>query len=154
MVRIHLLPSSSRKLTSSPQGFVHAVNHPLIPPPSVFQELYFASDYFSTFVRGFFFLNFYLRLTSLKTSAIQRSGLTDLLDLRYTHKNGFEGAPLVTVFAPTNHAFQRLPKRLKFFLFSPFGERVLKKLLQYHIVPDLAFFSGKLDLYCCVCNIF
>ncbi len=61
---------------------------------------------------------------------------------------------MVTVFAPTNHAFQRLPKRLKFFLFSPFGERVLKKLLQYHIVPDLAFFSGKSDLYCYVCNIF
>jgi len=47
------------------------------------------------------------------------------------------------VFAPTNLAFERLPRRLKLFLFSPFGGKVLEKLLRYHIVPDLVFFSGK-----------
>jgi len=78
-----------------------------------------------------------------QTSAIQRSGLTDLLDLHFSRGKGLEGEQVVTVFAPTNHAFQRLPRKLKFFLFSPFGAKVLKKLLQYHIVPDLAFFSGK-----------
>jgi len=49
----------------------------------------------------------------------------------------------VTVFAPTNRAFEKLPRKLKLFLFSPFGERILQKLLRYHIVPDMAFFSGE-----------
>jgi len=56
-------------------------------------------------------------------------------------KKGFEGSHLVTVFAPTNHAFEKLPRKLQLFLFSPFGERVLQKLLRYHIVPEMAFFS-------------
>jgi len=56
-------------------------------------------------------------------------------------KKGFEGSYLVTVFAPTNIAFEKLPKKLKLFLFSPFGERILQKLLRFHIVPELAFFS-------------
>ncbi|KAF9470658.1 hypothetical protein BDN70DRAFT_901938 [Pholiota conissans] len=34
-----------------------------------------------------------------------------------------------------NAAFECLPKKLQSFLFSPFGEKILKKLLQYHIVP-------------------
>jgi len=78
---------------------------------------------------------------SILTSSLQRSKLTDLLDLRYVHDKGFEGSYLVTVFAPTNRAFEKLPRRLKLFLFSPFGERILQKLLRYHIVPELAFFS-------------
>ena len=80
---------------------------------------------------------------NLQTSTLQRSNLTELLDIRYVHGKGFEGSNLVTVFAPTNHAFEKLPRKLKLFLFSPFGERILQKLLRYHIVPDLAFFSGK-----------
>jgi hypothetical protein len=31
------------------------------------------------------------------------------------------------------------------FLFSPFGERILKKLLQFHIVPDYIVHTGKSD---------
>lgn len=49
----------------------------------------------------------------------------------------------MTFFAPTNGAFRRLPKRLKFYLFSPFGERALKKILAYHIVPDFILHSSK-----------
>ncbi|KAF5386705.1 hypothetical protein D9615_001731 [Tricholomella constricta] len=115
-------------------GIIHGVNHPLLPPPPVFQELFMAPSIFSTF-----------------TSAIQRTGLTDSLDMRYVRgknneKGSLEGATAVTVFAPSNHAFQSLPKKLGLFLFSPFGTRVLRKLLQYHIVPDLVFHTGKSPL--------
>jgi uncharacterized surface protein with fasciclin (FAS1) repeats len=113
---------------SATNGYVHVVSHPIIPPPSVFQELYMVPEHFSTL-----------------TSALQRSNLTQLVDFRHVrhrgHASGFEGSNLVTVFAPTNHAFQTLPRKLKLFLFSPFGERVLQKLLRFHIVPDVAFFS-------------
>ena len=57
-----------------------------------------------------------------------------------------QGSPATTVFAPTNKAFQRLPKKLRLFLFSPFGEHVLKKLLQFHIVPEFVLHSGGLSL--------
>ncbi|KAG6841211.1 hypothetical protein C0991_000873 [Blastosporella zonata] len=108
-------------------GVIHVVNHPLLPPPPVFQELFIAPSIFAIF-----------------TSAVQRTGLTDLLDLRYIHgKKGergkLEGATAVTVFAPTNRAFKELPNKLRLFLFSPFGTRVLRKLLEYHIAPGLVF---------------
>lgn len=54
-----------------------------------------------------------------------------------------DGSPAVTFFAPTNRAFASLPGKLKFFLFSPLGERVLKKLLEFHIVPELVLHAGE-----------
>ena len=83
-----------------------------------------------------------------QTSAAQRSGLTTGLDLLFhapkgsDDKTSVEGAGVVTAFLPVNGAFEALPKRLQFFLFSPFGERALKKLLQFHVVPDIALLSG------------
>jgi uncharacterized surface protein with fasciclin (FAS1) repeats len=58
-------------------------------------------------------------------------------------KGGFRGATTTTVFAPTSGAFQRLPKKLKTFLFSPIGEKALRKILEYHIVPDFVLHSGE-----------
>jgi hypothetical protein len=56
-------------------------------------------------------------------------------------KPKFEGSPVATFFAPTNAAFGLLPPRLKFFLFSKFGERALRKVLAYHYVPHSIVFS-------------
>lgn len=82
-----------------------------------------------------------------QTSAIQRVGLTDAVDWRYIRgekgeKGTVEGSPSTTIFAPTNQAWQHLPWKLKLFLFSPFGERVLTKLIQFHIAPDVILHSG------------
>lgn len=107
-------------------GVVHVIDHPLLPPPSLFTELFMASTHFSIF-----------------TSALLNSGIKDDLHLRFG-KNGFEGSSAVSVFAPSNRAFHRLPKRLKFFLFSPFGARALQKLLQYHVVPEYILHSDYL----------
>jgi hypothetical protein len=82
-----------------------------------------------------------------QTSALQRVGLTEFLDLHWIpgddkEKGKLGGTPTVTFFAPTNQAFKSLPKKLQWFLFSPFGSRALKKLLQFHIVPGLVAHSG------------
>ncbi|KAF8636540.1 hypothetical protein AX17_003352 [Amanita inopinata Kibby_2008] len=119
---INLYSHVVRPNLGASNGLIHVIDHPLFPPPSAFQELFMAPTHFSIF-----------------TSVIQRTGLTDALDFRYVpsdNESRTEGTPAVTVFAPTNKAFQSLPKDLQLFLFSPFGERVLRKLLQYHIVPD------------------
>jgi len=105
-------------------GIIHVLNHPLLPPPSIFQGLYMSPHFFSTL-----------------TSTLQRSGLTEALDIRYIPHKGFEGSGLTTLFAPTNHAFGALPKKLRLFLFSPFGEKALKKILSYHVVPNVTVFS-------------
>jgi len=52
-----------------------------------------------------------------------------------------QGTGAVTLFAPTEAAFDKLPPGLRRFLFSPFGERALKKIISFHIVPDLLLHS-------------
>ncbi|ORY25187.1 FAS1 domain-containing protein [Naematelia encephala] len=111
-------------------GIFHTLDAPLIPPPSLFEEAYLFPKVFSTL-----------------TSAVQRLHATKYLDWEYDRENSspgkprFHGTPLTTLFAPTNEAFNRLPDKLRFFLFSPFGERALDKILQYHDVPDTLLLS-------------
>lgn len=49
----------------------------------------------------------------------------------------------MTLLAPTNRAFARLPPDLRHFLFSPFGTRALKKILQYHVIPEYVLYSSE-----------
>ncbi|KAL5532950.1 hypothetical protein ACEPAF_4724 [Sanghuangporus sanghuang] len=110
-------------------GFIHVVNRPLAPPLAVFQTIFLLQQGFSTL-----------------SSAIQRTALTSALDYKFVpdaieEQTSAEGSPVVTLFAPTNKAFLSLPRDLQLFLFSPFGERVLKKILQYHVVPDIALYT-------------
>lgn len=44
-----------------------------------------------------------------------------------------------TIFAPTNVAFAKIPFKIRTFLFSPFGRNILKKVLEYHVVPQYVF---------------
>lgn len=90
----------------------------------------------------------YRATNDFQTSAIQRVGLTDNVDLRFVDKDDsldahkIEGTSSLTFFAPVNLAFERLPPKLRLFLFSPFGHHVLRKVLEYHIVPGLVIHSG------------
>lgn len=105
-------------------GKLHELDHPLLPPGSIFDEMFVASKWLAT-----------------TTSAIQRVGGTKYVDWGYDHEKSkpgkpkFSGTPLTTMFAPSNDAWDALPHRLHFFLFSPFGRRCLGKLLAYHVVP-------------------
>lgn len=49
-----------------------------------------------------------------------------------------------TTFAPTNAAFRRLGEQANRFLFSRQGERCLRALMQYHIVPNRTLYSDVL----------
>lgn len=110
--------------SSARNGQLHELEHPLLPPGSVFDEMFVASKWLST-----------------STSAIQRAGGTKYLDWGYDREKSkpgkpvFSGTPLVTFFAPSNDAWDSLPPRLHFFLFSRFGRHALAKLLMYHAVP-------------------
>lgn len=50
------------------------------------------------------------------------------------------GTTALTFFAPGNSAFYKLPIKLRLFLFSPFGEKLLAKILMLHSLPfDIVF---------------
>jgi len=62
---------------------------------------------------------------------------TGLLDDKSHHENYTGG----TLFAPNNWAFQKLGPRINAFLFSKYGEKYLKALLEYHIVANQTLYS-------------
>lgn len=124
-LRINTVVDVIRRDTEASNGVIHSINIPLLPPPSLFSEMFVVPEVFS-----------------YVTSAIQRVDLTGAVDRWWTPgKDGdhgsFVGAEITTFFAPTSGAFQRLPNKLRLFLFSPFGSKALKKLLEYHIVPQV-----------------
>lgn len=111
-------------------GYLHELDHPLLPPGSIFDELFLSSKWLST-----------------SSSAIQRVGGRHYVDWGYDHEKSrpgkpkFSGTPLATFFAPSNDAWNELPEHLHFFLFSRFGIHVLGKLLAYHYVPHTLVLS-------------
>jgi uncharacterized surface protein with fasciclin (FAS1) repeats len=46
-----------------------------------------------------------------------------------------------TLFAPPNGAFKKLGPRINAFLFSKYGEKYLKALLEYHVVANQTLYS-------------
>ena len=50
VTRINLYAKIDEADTKTENGYVHVVNHPLLPPPAIFQEVFLAQHFFSTFV--------------------------------------------------------------------------------------------------------
>ncbi|KAJ5036165.1 hypothetical protein NUH16_004033 [Penicillium rubens] len=100
-------------------GIMHIITSPLHPPPETRTMLHQAPADFSTF-----------------TLALARTNLAHNLDPAQRQGG--------TTFAPTNAAFRRLGEQANRFLFSRQGERCLRALMQYHIVPNRTLYSDVL----------
>jgi len=100
-------------------GVIHAVDSIILPPPSAAKVLGFLPNTFSTLVLG-----------------LTKTGLLDAI----------EAGPRAggTIFAPDNFAFKKLGTRINAFLFSKFGEKYLKALLEYHLVANYTLYSDAL----------
>ncbi|KAK4569641.1 hypothetical protein LTR86_003406 [Recurvomyces mirabilis] len=97
-------------------GVIHGVDSLIIPPPNVIKIVDLLPTEFSTLELGL--------------------GKTGLLEkLNTTHHAGG------TLFAPSNFAFQKLGPKINAFLFSSYGQKYLKALLEYHVVPDHTLYS-------------
>ncbi|KAF2149485.1 FAS1 domain-containing protein [Myriangium duriaei CBS 260.36] len=96
-------------------GVIHGVDSLILPPPPVLKIIQLVPSEFSTLELG-----------------LTKTGLFDELDA--PHKGG-------TLFAPSNFAFAKLGPRLNAFLFSKYGQKYLKALLKYHVVPRTTFYS-------------
>ncbi|KAH8597677.1 Fasciclin domain-containing protein [Bisporella sp. PMI_857] len=97
-------------------GVIHGVDSLLLPPPPTLKIIELLPSQFST-----------LQLALLKT------GLAELL-ADAPHTGG-------TFFAPSNLAFQKLGPKINAFLFSKYGQKYLKALLEYHIVANQTLYS-------------
>ncbi|KND03863.1 uncharacterized protein SPPG_01316 [Spizellomyces punctatus DAOM BR117] len=93
-------------------GVIQGVDHIIVPPPNVF------------YVLGHFPLEF-----GIFEVAIGKAGLKDVV----------KETAAITVFAPSNRAFKKLGfKRLRY-LFSPDGVEDLRRIVSYHISPQLVY---------------
>jgi uncharacterized surface protein with fasciclin (FAS1) repeats len=108
-------------------GVVHGVDSILVPPPNVASIIDLLPGEFSTLELG-----------------LGKTGLFDKINsTEYEHEGG-------TFFAPSNFAFKKLGPRVNAFLFSTYGQKYLKALLEYHMVVDQtlysdAFYDGRKD---------
>lgn len=96
-------------------GVIHAVDSFILPPPKAVKIIDLLPSEFST-----------LELALIKT------GLAEEWD--GDHKGG-------TLFAPNNFAFAKLGPKINGFLFSKYGQKYLKALLKYHVVPGTVLYS-------------
>lgn len=95
---------------------IHIINTVLHPPTETRKLLHQAPGQFSTF-----------------NTALERTKLVSNLE-----PDQRQGG---TTFVPTNEAFRRLGARTNDFLFSSRGEKCLRALMQYHIVPNRTLYS-------------
>ncbi|KAJ8610732.1 hypothetical protein MRB53_038374 [Persea americana] len=97
-------------------GVIHGVDWFIQPPPKALDIIDLLPGEFST-----------LELGLGKTGLLEKLNTTD-------HAGG-------TLFAPSNFAFKLLGPKINAFLFSKWGEKYLKALLEYHVVPKNTLYS-------------
>jgi len=97
-------------------GVVHGLDSLLLPPAPAITEVDLFPGAFSTLELGLY-----------------KTGLLDMLNT--TDHNGG------TLFAPSNGAFEKLGPKANAFLFSKYGLKYLKALLEYHVVPENTLYS-------------
>lgn len=89
----------------------------LVPPPKAAEAIQFFPGEFSTLELG-----------------LTKTGLLPALNDTSTHVGG-------TLFAPDNFAFLKLGPKINAFLFSSYGLKYLKALLEYHVVANQTLYS-------------
>ncbi|PMD41771.1 FAS1 domain-containing protein [Hyaloscypha variabilis F] len=99
-------------------GVVHSIDSVFLPPPSISRivSLLPPSDF------------------SVLQSALEKSGLGPMIEA-----GDFNGG---TLFVPNNSAFSKLGEEINTFLFSEKGASYLRRLIEYHFLPNQTLFSN------------
>ncbi|KAI4094952.1 MAG: hypothetical protein L6R37_007139 [Teloschistes peruensis] len=98
-------------------GVIHGIDSLLVPPPKVADIITLLPGEFSTLELG-----------------LTKTGLLQAINDTSNHYGG-------TLFAPSNFAFQKLGPKINAFLFSSYGLKYLKALLEYHVVANQTLYS-------------
>ncbi|UZJ55347.1 hypothetical protein CBS101457_004667 [Exobasidium rhododendri] len=142
-------------------SIVHAISFPLFIPPSTLQALFFGQTQFSTLTSALqkVHAESYLKLP-INSSYMHHHGhgsehkshhksLSLLFGGENEHEHHHEhhhakhgkGQGSLTLFAPSNAAWAKMPWKLRLYLFSPFGAKVLSYVLALHALPHTIFFA-------------
>jgi len=97
-------------------GVIHGIDSILLPPPPALKIIELLPGEFSTLELG-----------------LEKTGLFKAIE-EAPHEGG-------TLFAPSNWAFKKLGPKINAFLFSKYGEKYLKALLEYHVVANETLYS-------------
>ncbi|KAK4047025.1 hypothetical protein OIO90_006346 [Microbotryomycetes sp. JL221] len=133
-------------------GLIHMLGAPLFPPLSPVNQAFLSPYFYSTLTSD-------LQKVGLSEALVPHmhyggdqefmTGDFDLedLSLEIAKEHSGKDAPTFTVFAPGNLAFDKLGPKVLGFLHLPFplSKRILKYILSYHVVPDIAFFSDHIQ---------
>lgn len=119
-------------------GLIHKLDFPLFLPADITDTLFIVPTEFST------------TLAALEKIALQdryqfNSDFSKEWNKKHQNDRHGKGYAATTFFAPTNAAWAQLPQDLQMYLFSPFGEATLRKLLAFHTIPDRLVFSEWYD---------
>ncbi|KIO25862.1 hypothetical protein M407DRAFT_243937 [Tulasnella calospora MUT 4182] len=119
-------------------GLIHKLDTPLWLPPDITDTLFLIPTEFST------------TLAALEKIALQdryqfNSNFGKEWNKKHQNDRHGKGFAATTFFAPTNAAWAQLPRDLQMYLFSPFGEAALRKLLAFHTIPNRLVFSEWYD---------
>ncbi|KAL8926267.1 MAG: hypothetical protein Q9172_001861 [Xanthocarpia lactea] len=98
-------------------GVIHGIDSLLVPPPNAIDIIQALPGEFSTFELG-----------------LTKTGLLPTMNDTTAHIGG-------TAFVPSNFAFQKLGPKINGFLFSSYGQKYLKALLEYHVVVNQTLYS-------------
>ncbi|KAF5022509.1 hypothetical protein F66182_5411 [Fusarium sp. NRRL 66182] len=119
-VRVNLYSKVVALNIKAKNGYIHAVNKILVPPPFIGKEISLFPAQFSTLLLAYDRTEF----------------------VKYIHHVPMIGS---TVFAPSNEAWKRLGPRANAFLFNTeTGKKYLTALLKYQIVPNITVYSDEI----------
>ncbi|GAA6063993.1 hypothetical protein JCM10212_002425, partial [Sporobolomyces blumeae] len=126
-------------------GVIHLISAPLFPPFTPLNELFLFPQFFSSLTSDVQKVGLdEPLLPELRDSDDVDEGASASLVEQLVHEVAQEhGIKAWTVFAPSNFAYTRVPGQLLAGLHSPFpfAKKVLKYILEGHVVPDTVFFS-------------
>jgi uncharacterized surface protein with fasciclin (FAS1) repeats len=113
------MPDPADNFKPATNGIIHGLDSILIPPPKTLRILSYLPADFSTLLLG-----------------LGKTGLIGALNETSSSNTGG------TFFAPPNSAFKKLGPKINAFLFSPYGAKYLKALLEYHVVANQTLYSN------------
>ncbi|KAG9018436.1 hypothetical protein FRB93_000139 [Tulasnella sp. JGI-2019a] len=120
-------------------GIIHVISAPLYLPPDIMDIVYMLPDHLAITATALLKTN--LQSNYEFNSEYKRRSGDHRKHLNHHNDRHGRGSPVTTLFVPTNEAWEKLPKDLRLYLFSPFGERTLRKLMAWHTLPDTVVFT-------------
>jgi uncharacterized surface protein with fasciclin (FAS1) repeats len=119
-------------------GVIHVIDNPLFVPPDIMDIMFLVPNKFSITATALLKTN--LQNNYEYNSDYKRKDSEEGRRNQHNDRYG-RGTPATTLIVPTNEAWNQLPSDLVLYLFSPIGERTLRKLMEFHTLPNNIVFT-------------